>query len=78
MAPHRGTMILVLGIVGFFCFLVAIAAWLMGKKDLAEMDAGRMDPAGRQNTKIGMILGIVFTILGAIGIVINILLRVMG
>jgi hypothetical protein len=58
--PHRANLILVLGIVGLLCCSpVAIAAFVLGKKDLAEMDAGLMDPAGRSTTNIGRILGIV-------------------
>lgn len=74
MKPHRATTVLVLGIVGFFCLFAAIAAWVMGNKDLKEMDAGIMDPSGRGNTKVGRLLGMIFTILGAIGAVINIAL----
>lgn len=58
--PHRGTLILVLGILGLVvCGVCGIVAWVMGKADLAEMDAGRMDPAGRDLTNIGRILGII-------------------
>ena len=31
----------------------------MGSQDMAEIDAGRMAPEGRQMTQIGMILGMV-------------------
>jgi len=63
-APHRGTMILVLGILGLVaCGPLGIAAWIMGKNDLAAIKAGRMDPAGKDMTQIGYILGIVGTIL---------------
>ena len=68
-APHRGGMILVLGIVGimFACFLIpGICAWVMGNKDLRELDAGRMDPSGRGLVQAGRTLGIVGTILGSI------------
>ena len=34
-------------------------AYLFGKKDLEEMDAGVMDPSGRGTTNVGRILGIV-------------------
>lgn len=45
--PHRGTVILVLGIVGIVCcFICGIIAWVMGNGDLREMAAGRMDPSG--------------------------------
>lgn len=73
LAPHRGTMILVFGILAWFlCPLFGIASWVMGNTDLAEMDAGRMDPEGRGLTSAGKILGMiaiainVLFILGAI------------
>ena len=70
-APHRGTVILILGILGMVgCGLfTAIPAWIMGSNDMKEIRAGRMDPEGEQLTNIGKILGMVGTILGAIGLV---------
>lgn len=51
---------MVLGLVGLMmCQVVGIAAWVLGNKDLAEMDTGRMDPAGRDLTRVGKILGMV-------------------
>lgn len=64
MKPHRGTLILVLGILGFLvCFICGIFAWVMGSADLKEMDAGRMDPSGRSLTNAGRIIGIINIIL---------------
>jgi hypothetical protein len=58
--PHRATLVLGLGIVGLLCCgPLGIVAYLFGKKDLAEMDAGVMDPMGRGTTNVGRILGIV-------------------
>jgi len=58
--PHRGTLILVLGILGLVCCLICgIIAWILGSTDLKEMDAGRMDPAGRGLTQAGKICGII-------------------
>jgi hypothetical protein len=71
MKPHRGTLVLVLGILGLVvCAPLAIAAWVMGSGDLKQMDAGTMDPAGRGTTNAGKICGIVGTILLILGIVI--------
>lgn len=71
MAAHRGTMILVFGIIGIvICFPLGIAAWIMGNGDLAKMNAGQMDPAGRSNTNVGRILGMIsvaLTVVGCIG-----------
>ncbi|WDI45023.1 hypothetical protein [Bremerella sp. P1] len=73
MKPHRGVLILVLGILGIMaCCFCAPVAWYMGSQDLAEIDAGRMDPEGRQMTQIGMILGIIGIVLGVIAIIIPI------
>jgi hypothetical protein len=53
-------LVLALGIVGLLCCgPVSIVAFLFGKKDLEEMNAGTMDPSGRSLTNIGRILGIV-------------------
>ena len=60
LTPHRGTLILVLGILGLVCCIICgIIAWVMGNTDLKEMAAGRMDPAGEGMTKAGKICGIV-------------------
>ena len=61
--PHRGTAVLVLGIVGFVCCICGIIAWAMGRIDLKEMDSGRMDPAGRGNTRAGKICGMISVII---------------
>ena len=62
--PHRGGVILALGILGLVaCFICGIFAWIMGKNDLWEMDTGRMDPSGRGLTQAGRICGIVSVIL---------------
>ncbi|MGZ5435100.1 MAG: DUF4190 domain-containing protein [Pyrinomonadaceae bacterium] len=64
MRPHRGSSVLVYGILGLvLCQLLGIAAWRMGTDDLREMDLGQMDPSGRDLTNAGRILGIVATII---------------
>ena len=79
MKPHRGTMILVLGICGIvLCFVCGIVAFILGGKDLKEMDAGTMDPTGRGMTKAGRICGLIGAILGILVIGINLLLLVVG
>jgi hypothetical protein len=69
---HRGTLILVLGVCAWFVAPIPCGpvAWFMGSADLKEMAAGRMDPEGEGQTRAGMILGIVSTILALIGILI--------
>jgi hypothetical protein len=69
--PHRGVLILVFGILGILgtCIVFGILAWIMGRNDLNDIDAGKMDPAGRGMTHAGMILGIIATCLGALAII---------
>lgn len=72
MKPHRGTLILVLGILSLtVCGPLGIFAWVMGSNDLKEMDAGVMDPTGRGTTNGGKICGMIATLflilLAAIG-----------
>jgi hypothetical protein len=80
MKPHRGTLILVLGILGLLlCQFLGIPAWIMGSNDLKAMDAGLMDPSGRSTTNAGRILGIVATILLILsGVVAIIVFAVLG
>jgi hypothetical protein len=80
MKPHRGTLILVLGILSFvFCgIFTAIPAWIMGNNDLKEMDAGLMDPSGRSITNAGRILGIVAVVLTILGIVVGVAALALG
>ena len=79
MKSHRGTLILVLGILGLvICGPLGIAAWVMGSSDMKEMDAGTMDPSGRGTTQAGKICGMVATILMIIGAVIGILFVGLG
>lgn len=69
MRPHRGTMILVLGILGIvLCLICGIIAWVMGSADLREMQAGRMDPNGEGLTKAGKICGMIGCILQGLAI----------
>ncbi len=76
--PHRGVMILVLGILSFVVcpLILGIVAWMMGNKDLEEMNAGTMDPEGKGLTQAGKIIGMVNVILVLIGIVIQVLMLV--
>lgn len=71
MKPHRGTLILVFGILSLvFCAPLGIAAWIMGNGDLKQMDAGTMDPSGRSNANAGRICGIIGTVLLILGVVV--------
>lgn len=90
MRPHRGEVILGLGItslVTIFCgwivgcccsifgapFLIVaivlgIIAGVMGNADLRAIEQGKMNPAGRSNTQIGMYLGIIGCVLSFLSI----------
>jgi phage FluMu protein Com len=63
--PHRGGLILVLGILGLVvnCPIFSFMAWAMGSADLREIQAGRMDPSGEGLTRAGHILGMILSIL---------------
>ena len=66
--PHRGAIVLTLGILGvLICGILGIPAWVMGSSDLNDMKAGRMDPSGYGMTQAGMILGIVSCCLLGLG-----------
>jgi len=68
--PHRGVLVLVFGILGLvMCGAFGIAAWMMGKNDMREINAGRMDPEGRSLTQVGYILGIVGMVLFCLQII---------
>jgi flagellar basal body-associated protein FliL len=70
--PHRGVIVLVMGILGFaVCGIFGIVAWVMGSGDLKKMDAGQMDPEGRGLTQAGKIIGMITTILMVIGVIIG-------
>ena len=75
MQTHRGTMILVFGILGIvFCPLFAPAAWIMGNGDLTQIRAGDMDPEGESLTNAGKTLGIIGTILAILWLLLFVVL----
>jgi len=70
--PHRGVLILILGIMGILttCPIPSIMAWVMGSHDLDEMQKGRMDDSGYSLTNAGRLLGMIFSALYIVGCVI--------
>jgi hypothetical protein len=72
----RGTIILVLGILGLLCCgILAIPAVVMGKTALSEIDAAPPGSYSNRGTvKAGFICGIIGLALWAVGIVVNLLL----
>jgi len=63
--PHRGGLILALGLIGFVvsCPIFSLMAWVMGSHDLNEMRAGRMDRRGEGMTQAGQVLGMILSVL---------------
>ena len=78
--PHRGVLILVMGILGLVlsCFIFGIIAWVMGKGDLDKMKRGVMDREGETLTRVGYILGIVSVVLTLAGFLIWLLVVVLA
>src|ERR1700736_4865307 len=70
---HRGQLIMILGILSLIIagIILGPIAWIMGRNDLKAMDAGRMDPAGRDNTNVGRICGMIATLLHAGGLAVG-------
>ena len=85
-AAHRGGMVLTLGILSLCCnflccccflsFIPGICAWTMGRTDLQQMSAGRMDPSGRSTTQAGMVLGIIGTVISTLAIIFQVLMAI--
>ncbi len=71
--PHRGTMIMTMGIISFFFapLILGPITWILANNDLAAIRAGRMDPEGESQTNTGRICAMISTILGIVGIVIG-------
>jgi len=79
-ASSNAIIALVLGILSYIMcpVILGIGAWIMGKKELSEIDAGRSSESGRLIAKIGMWLGIINVVLACIGIVIFLILFALG
>jgi len=68
--PHRGGMIIAFAILGWVVFpIFSVLAWVFANQDLREMDHGIMDPAGRDLTHVGKIIGMVQCIIMIISII---------
>lgn len=78
-SPHRGPVILVFGILGFFvCIIFAIVAWIWGAEDLRKMRRGTMDPSGMGLTQAGMIMGMVSCGLAGLSFALFLVLMIIG
>jgi predicted Zn finger-like uncharacterized protein len=76
MQPHRGPLVLILGILSLVLgltmgigWVLGPVAWILGNNDLKEMRAGRMDPEGEGATNAGRICGIISTVILGLGLV---------
>jgi hypothetical protein len=88
MAPPKhpqATTSMVLGIVsvagGVLCWLpllISPVAWIMGAKAVREIDASRGAQSGRSEAVAGKVLGIIGTVLLALGIALIVLLVVLS
>ncbi len=78
MSPHRGKIILLLGILSCCggCVLTGLPAWVMANNDLSRMDSGRMDAEGRGLTQAGKLCGIIGTSLTGVALLTAVLISV--
>jgi hypothetical protein len=90
--PHRGGMVLGLGIgsismvlLGLCCGLFGLVAlplgivtWVLGASDLKKMKQGQMDSSGQGMTLAGMVMGIVTTALCALGLLAGVAFLIFG
>jgi hypothetical protein len=58
--PHRGSTVLTLTLVGFFCCIIlTVAGTIMATIDLGKMKRGTMDPEGKGMTQAAQIIGFI-------------------
>ncbi len=70
----QATTALVLGILGIvICGLLAPFAWYIGNKEVQAIDEGLRPPENRGTANAGKILGIIGTVLLAIGVIIGVI-----
>ena len=68
--PHpQGTLVLVLGILGFFVALCAPFAWYFGSRALKEIQASGNRYSNEDQIRVGRILGMIVTIIAIVGLV---------
>ena len=76
MKPHRGSTILILGLLGIFMcgIFTGIPAVIMGSGDLSAMRRKQMDPQGRGQTLAGVIMGYFTIAVSVLAIILQIVL----
>jgi hypothetical protein len=79
-ASSNAIISLVLGILSYFAcgIFTAIPAWIMGNKEINEINAGRAPEAGRILAKIGMWLGIINVILSILFLIFAVIAIMIG
>lgn len=84
-APHRGVLILILGMLAILFSCAPIVAWViasyavnMANEDLTKMNKRRMDADGRGMTVAGKACGIVGSVLAGIWLIVAITLKVLN
>lgn len=80
-ASGRATASLLLGIMTFctpFMILTSIPAWLLGKAELADIDAGLSPEAGRRFAFTGRRLGVIGTVLSVLALLGLLLMVIAG
>ncbi|MFO0867954.1 MAG: DUF4190 domain-containing protein [Pirellulales bacterium] len=77
--PHRGVVILVLGVLGWlFCFLFGVVAFALGQADVRAMRRGEMDESGMGMTQAGMYLGLANVILSLLFLAFVVVMGILG
>jgi len=76
----KGSQILTMGILSFFCFGIILGpmAYIQGNNALAAIDQGQADPSQRGNVNAGRICGLIGGILSLLSIILNIGLAISG
>jgi hypothetical protein len=76
--PHRGTLILTLGILGLVLSCCPLAGWILGvlamslgNDDLRQMALGGMDRSGKGLTQAGKVLGLIAVIVATFSCILN-------
>lgn len=80
-ASQRAIWALILGIAAYVLgcgILSGIPAWIMGKKEINEINAGLAPQAGKTMATIGMWLGIISVILSILALIVFIILFAFG
>ena len=74
--PHRGNLIMTLGILSIFLSRLILGAivWKMASTDLRKMDEGIMDSSGRSQTAAGRTIGMVMVILSLVSLTLTCLM----